>query len=695
MPKFRITAPDGKTYEVTAPDGATQEEVLAYAQSQYEQPQGVNRPAQEAEAAQGARDLSSGQAIKDLGMGAIEGVRSTATGAAQLMAASPASPFFPLRGDIDQYSQQSRQEFSASPAGQSAAGKIGRFGGEMLATAPLAAGSIPAKGAGVLRNIYQGGRAGAAMGAIAEGTPEEKMRMAGTGAVAGGVVAPLVTGAQAATNYVLKKLPRTEGAIQREAAEVLNDAAQNPAAVRQALGRQAPEYVPGSLPTAAEYVDDVGWLALQNSRLSKSDSLRNFVNLRNRVSNEARDRYIRDVFEGADDATYKAIKQFRDDQGAIDRLGLMDLKGVNIRPVARYILGQIAGHENRTILSNVLKPITNQLFRREIPEPMRQANARGLLRQFVDVRGEQLPPNVRTAMSALANGEQTALTSIRASQDPAVQSIMRAYRAAGARTTKDIDDFHRLYNARKTLNDYIEKKGGTDESAAIARVSGTELANIRARLDEQLNKAAEAAGMGPAMSEYLGRFSGASRRMEQNKAGQRILRTAASDTGAYGARTLNVLADPDKLAQRVSTSDGASAALFTPKQIEAMTRLTADLKRQARPKQMGNYLGEEQPRGIGGALALRGTEGLAANKVINALAEKHGERVAAAVDLALQSPQNAAAALAKLPPEWRRKYLRQILPILGISMTTNLLNDIEREAKRSSQYAELPAYGAR
>jgi len=40
MPKFRITSPDGKTYEITAPEGATQEQVLAYAQQHHEaQPQ--------------------------------------------------------------------------------------------------------------------------------------------------------------------------------------------------------------------------------------------------------------------------------------------------------------------------------------------------------------------------------------------------------------------------------------------------------------------------------------------------------------------------------------------------------------------------------------------------------------------------------------------------------------------------------
>lgn len=38
MAKYRITGPDGGTYEVTAPDTASQDEVLAYAQSNYKQP---------------------------------------------------------------------------------------------------------------------------------------------------------------------------------------------------------------------------------------------------------------------------------------------------------------------------------------------------------------------------------------------------------------------------------------------------------------------------------------------------------------------------------------------------------------------------------------------------------------------------------------------------------------------------------
>src|SRR3990167_2866021 len=38
MPKYRITAPDGKSYEINAPEGASESDVLAYAQANYQKP---------------------------------------------------------------------------------------------------------------------------------------------------------------------------------------------------------------------------------------------------------------------------------------------------------------------------------------------------------------------------------------------------------------------------------------------------------------------------------------------------------------------------------------------------------------------------------------------------------------------------------------------------------------------------------
>ncbi len=37
MAKYRVTAPDGSTYEISAPDGASEADVMAYAQSQFAQ----------------------------------------------------------------------------------------------------------------------------------------------------------------------------------------------------------------------------------------------------------------------------------------------------------------------------------------------------------------------------------------------------------------------------------------------------------------------------------------------------------------------------------------------------------------------------------------------------------------------------------------------------------------------------------
>jgi len=44
MPKFQVTSPDGKSFEVNAPDGATQEQVLSYAQTQFQTPQAQPLP---------------------------------------------------------------------------------------------------------------------------------------------------------------------------------------------------------------------------------------------------------------------------------------------------------------------------------------------------------------------------------------------------------------------------------------------------------------------------------------------------------------------------------------------------------------------------------------------------------------------------------------------------------------------------
>ncbi len=62
MPRFEITAPDGRLFEVTAPAGASQAEVLAYAQQNFSQPP---------QSSVGQKALGVGEAALSAGTGVI------------------------------------------------------------------------------------------------------------------------------------------------------------------------------------------------------------------------------------------------------------------------------------------------------------------------------------------------------------------------------------------------------------------------------------------------------------------------------------------------------------------------------------------------------------------------------------------------------------------------------------------------
>lgn len=78
MPKYKITAPDGKAYVVTAPEGATQEQVLAYAQQHYGEQ--AKQSAPEQPAAPASQNDSSELTLSDL----ITGRRPKPTAAQQI-----------------------------------------------------------------------------------------------------------------------------------------------------------------------------------------------------------------------------------------------------------------------------------------------------------------------------------------------------------------------------------------------------------------------------------------------------------------------------------------------------------------------------------------------------------------------------------------------------------------------------------
>lgn len=107
MATYRITAPDGGTYEITAPDGATQEQVLAYAQANYQSAAPGQQAAPRADFSGvqgGSRSSESAPATglkRDLGMSA----RSVLQGAGGLIGAIGGDAFnhYLMPGDQPSY----------------------------------------------------------------------------------------------------------------------------------------------------------------------------------------------------------------------------------------------------------------------------------------------------------------------------------------------------------------------------------------------------------------------------------------------------------------------------------------------------------------------------------------------------------------------------------------------------------------
>jgi len=255
MGTYRITAPDGQSYEINAPDGASQDEVLAYAQKNYKmaakpkQPTNADIPAQSLtdKLVQGAANLFGG------GLRGAGSIGSTALAADDL--ASQISPINILRraatnamqgrpvlnnvSDVSGVMGRDQQRREDTTQGleelgidrNSTAFKTGKVGAEILGTlgtgGALANGarlalpaSMATKAAPLLNAIGSGGMSTGAntMGAAANmGT-----RMLG-GAINGGVSSALVNPEDAvggaviggALPPVLKGMGIAGGAVRR------------------------------------------------------------------------------------------------------------------------------------------------------------------------------------------------------------------------------------------------------------------------------------------------------------------------------------------------------------------------------------------------------------------------------------------------------------------------------------------------
>jgi hypothetical protein len=205
MARYEITAPDGSRHEITAPDDATEEQVLAYAQQQFSRQAAPRNVANQAAPA-GAKSKPQSRPFRDtlvgVGMGAADFTNSLAQGIGTLIPDSWEAAAGEKLGmsPSAEAATRSQQEAFGAITNNSTAGKVGRFVGNVAATAPVsslrvastAAKVAPqlAKAPAVVNGIAQGGVAGLV---LSSANPETSAAaQAGMGGVVGGVANGLI-----------------------------------------------------------------------------------------------------------------------------------------------------------------------------------------------------------------------------------------------------------------------------------------------------------------------------------------------------------------------------------------------------------------------------------------------------------------------------------------------------------------------
>lgn len=237
MPKFRITSPEGKTYEITAPEGATQQQVMEFAQAQFGKPKQAQQ--------QAAPDPTEGMSTGELLLAGVgSGMTDLAYGVGQRL------------GIVDQATIDEKKRLDA-PLKNTTAGTIGSIGGRVALGLPAAfiPGANTLTGAGVI---------GAAQG-VAEPTATgesvaQNATIGGAAGVGGVALGRLLRAGYHGAKGLLE--PFTEAGQNRIAGRVLQEFAEDPQALRAASS--APTST-GARPTLAEATRDRGVATLERA----------------------------------------------------------------------------------------------------------------------------------------------------------------------------------------------------------------------------------------------------------------------------------------------------------------------------------------------------------------------------------------------------------------------------------------------
>jgi len=178
MPKYRITSPEGKTFEINAPDGASQEQVLSYAKQQFEQ-MGQKKAADLAADREKYSPTEGMSGTEKFFAGMGKGFTDVGRGVGQLMG-------LVSKEDVDAARQRDQALM------QTGAGVAGNVAGNVAATLPTA--FIPG-----VNTVTGGAAVGAALGGLQPvGTDESRLSNMAMGGAAGAALPALMNVGKAA-----------------------------------------------------------------------------------------------------------------------------------------------------------------------------------------------------------------------------------------------------------------------------------------------------------------------------------------------------------------------------------------------------------------------------------------------------------------------------------------------------------------
>jgi hypothetical protein len=302
MPTFRITAPDGRTYNVTGPEGSTKEQALAQVQAQHSAASSVHDEIAAKVAAdpitQGALDPAADMSgferfVAGYGKAGSDLVRGVGQKIGQgVDFFSPTSPTLsglitgekpkstaaklglPTEADID---ESKRLE---APLMKYGAAKAGNLIGNVIDTAPamLVPGANTVAGSAVVGGLIGG------LQPTGTGESSTQNILTGAGFGAGGNLIAKGAGALWRAGKAIAE-PFTAAGPQKIAGRTLQRFASDPSTIAGATGKQS---ITGAFPTLAEETGDVGIARLQDALRAADPSTGNALATRASANNAAR-----------------------------------------------------------------------------------------------------------------------------------------------------------------------------------------------------------------------------------------------------------------------------------------------------------------------------------------------------------------------------------------------------------------------